>query len=244
MMAAANITRDALTLTGGAFLRFEHPAAGSLNHQEVHVMAENKSTHKSESTTREEEIDLKILDDFEAQPSQITDEEIAQIEKVFGRNLPFGPWRRSALASLSRSGRQLIEAIENDRKAALALAAAELGIENYANRLRDLADLMDKASTRILVTLAFREDMTEIRAEAKAEYEKPLSDADEKRETELALFIEALDNVPPHQRPLLDELLILTSTSPVAGEVLEKSRLAGLDLEATIAAMRKPAIVN
>ena len=207
-------------------------------------MAENKSTHKSESTTREEEIDLKILDDFEAQPSQIAGDEIAQIEKVFGHNMPFGPWRRSALASLSRSGRQLIEAIENDRKAALALAAAELGIENYASRLRDLADLMDKASTRIVVALVWREDMTEILAEAKAENEKPRSDADAKRDAELGLFVEALDDVPPYQRPLLDELLILTSTSPVAGEVLEKSRLAGLDLKATIAAMRKPTVVN
>ncbi len=110
--------------------------------------------------------------------------------------------------------------------------------------VRDLADLMDKASTRIIVTLVWREDMTEILAEAKAEHEKPLSGADAKRDTELDLFIEALDNVPPHQRPLLDELLILTAASPVAGEVLEKSRLAGLDLKATIAAMRKPTVVN
>ncbi len=106
-------------------------------------MTTEHSNETREQAAREEEIDLKILDDFEAQPSQIADDEIAQIEKVFGHNMPFGPWRRSALASLSRSGRQLIEAIENDRKAALALAAAELGIENYANRLRDLALLMD-----------------------------------------------------------------------------------------------------
>ena len=86
--------------------------------------------------------------------------------------------------------------------------------------------------------------MTEILAEAKAEHEKPLSDADVKRDTELALFIEALDNVPPQQRPLLDELLILTAARPDAGEMLEKSRLAELDLQATIAAMRKPAVVN
>ncbi len=202
------------------------------------------SNKTREQAAREEEIDLKILDDFEAQPSQITDDEIAQIEKVFGRNQPFGPCRRVALASLGRSGRQLIEGIENDRKTALAVAAAELGIKNYANRLRDLAEMMDKASTRILVALAFREDMTEIRAEAKAEFEEPLSDADVKREAELDLFVESLDNVPPHQRPLLNELLILTAASPVAGEVLEKARLAGLGLEATIAAMRKPTVVN
>ncbi len=129
-------------------------------------MTDSKSTHKSESTTREEEIDLKILDDFQAQPSQITDDEIDQIEKVFGHNQPFGPWRRTALASLSRSGKQLIEAIENDRKAALAIASAELGIKNYAERLRDLAELMDKAQTRIMVALVWREDMKAIRAEA------------------------------------------------------------------------------
>ena len=99
----------------------------------------------------------------------ITDQVLDQIENDMGRNQPWGPWRRTGLAFLTRSGSQLIEAVEDERDAAVAIAYAMGGIKDYAEKLRQLADLMDKASTRLRVALCWRDDCNDILKEAETE---------------------------------------------------------------------------
>jgi hypothetical protein len=111
----------------------------------------------------------KLLSDFDAQPPQITDEQLDEINASFV-GLDRRRTRHIALASLARSGAQLIKAVTDDREAAFAMAIAECSIEKYVADLRQFADLMASAGTRIAVALCTRDDMQDLRATANAEY--------------------------------------------------------------------------
>ena len=107
--------------------------------------------------------------DFESMKPFLTHNVLGEIEQDMGSNQPWGPWRRVGLAFLTRSGEQLIESVESDRDSAVAMAAAVNGTKDYAERLRELAKLMDTASTRLRMALCWRDDMEEIFQDAEAE---------------------------------------------------------------------------
>jgi hypothetical protein len=110
----------------------------------------------------------KLMSDFDAQPAQITKEQLDKIEANFS-GLSRRRSRRCALATLAMSGMQLTKAVTGDRDGALALAVARLSIGEYASHLRLFADMMESADTRIGIALCIREDMQELLLEAKAE---------------------------------------------------------------------------
>jgi hypothetical protein len=112
----------------------------------------------------------KILSDFDAQPAQITEDWLNEIEASF-TGLGMRRSRRAALATLAMSGMELTKAVADDRDAAAAFAVAQLSIKEYAARLREFADMMDSAQTRISVALCIRPDMEALLAEANAECE-------------------------------------------------------------------------
>ena len=76
--------------------------------------------------------------------------------------------RRAALAYLGLSGKELTDKIESDRDFAVLTAGARAAIEAYEKYLRDVADLMRTASTRLMTALCYRKDMKEVRAEGEA----------------------------------------------------------------------------
>jgi hypothetical protein len=108
-----------------------------------------------------------FADDFLAQPAQITADERDQIETRAGGD-DDAIVRRLALASLTRSGAELIESVSVSREMAVSTAHAADRVEDYANRLRSLADMMRSASMRLNIALCAREDMESVLEEAKA----------------------------------------------------------------------------
>jgi hypothetical protein len=109
----------------------------------------------------------KLLSDFDAQPAQITKEQVAEIEKTFTAVDPARA-RRTALASLALSGMELTKKAVGDRDDALTLAQARVLIERYASSLREFAGIIESAGVRIGIALCSRDDMQELVVEAEA----------------------------------------------------------------------------
>jgi hypothetical protein len=131
-------------------------------------MAKKQSTSRKAKQSESESADIKIFEDFEAQPRQITPEQRDEMETKFTGN-PDGFWRRLALATLAESGARLIEImLDDDRDLALEYMRAQTAIGEYATRLRNFADMMESASLRIGLALCSREDMPVLMEEAKA----------------------------------------------------------------------------
>jgi hypothetical protein len=93
---------------------------------------------------------------FIERPPQLTDEQFKEIERRFTDDEDGGPWRRAALASLTRSGAQLAEAMAGDVETARALAELSVAAEGYAS---SLAEIIDSASARIQLAMCVRADM-------------------------------------------------------------------------------------
>ncbi|HEX3915525.1 MAG TPA: S24 family peptidase [Steroidobacteraceae bacterium] len=113
----------------------------------------------------DDEFAKKLLSDFDAQPAQITNEQLDAIEADF-LGLGKRRSRRAALAAQAMSGIELTKAVTGDRETALAFTVAEISITEYASHLREFADMMKSASARIGIALCSREDMRELYAEA------------------------------------------------------------------------------
>jgi hypothetical protein len=82
------------------------------------------------------------------------------------------PTRRIALAYLARPWREIAENIRNDRDTAVTLAVAYEGIKEVAENYAIIAAMMKAAEVRLMISLAAREDMTEILTEAKKQCEE------------------------------------------------------------------------
>lgn len=106
-----------------------------------------------------------MADDFIAQPAQLT---VKQIETVEARLSGNDIGRRVALVALTKSGAELMEAFSGKRDTALELVRVANAATAYAMLLRNVADLMDTASTRLNLALCSREDMQAILDEVKA----------------------------------------------------------------------------
>ena len=96
----------------------------------------------------------------------LSEEMLDAIERRFcdGAN---GAARRTALVTLLKSDDWLFRAVAEDRETAIAFADIAQCASAYSHRLREVADLVDRAATRINVALCTREDMDAIVAEAR-----------------------------------------------------------------------------
>lgn len=131
-------------------------------------MAKRSLPQPAAKQSESESGDIRIFENFEAQPPQLTAEQRDEMESAFTGS-PDGFWRRLALATLAESGARLIEIMsDDDRDLALEYMRARGAIDGYATRLRSFADMMESASVRIGIALCSREDMPELMEEAKA----------------------------------------------------------------------------
>lgn len=112
-----------------------------------------------------------FADEFLSQPPQLTADERDQIEVRAGGDHD-GIVRRLALASLTRSAAELVEAVKS-REMAVNTAHVSNHIEDYSDRLRSLADMMYSASMRLRLALCSREDMESVVEEGKALDDSP-----------------------------------------------------------------------
>lgn len=121
------------------------------------------------TTAKRRRIDAteKLQTQFETGPAPFTREFCAEVEAAIAEDR-FGIPRRMAFACLTRTGAQLIDGIKDDRASAVALACAMEEFGEYAERLKELIAWVEKAQFRAAFALAYREDMDEILAEAKA----------------------------------------------------------------------------
>jgi hypothetical protein len=104
----------------------------------------------------------KIYRDFLKQPAQLTKEQAEQIDRItLNPTGGYSVWRRVALASLTRPGKGLAEAVD-DAENAKALADASVQIDRYVESLKSLTDMMVAASLRMTIALCKREDGLEL----------------------------------------------------------------------------------
>lgn len=104
-----------------------------------------------------------MFDGFTNSEPEITEEVMMTIEENFNS---YGVTRRTALAVLKQSGKELIDSIKDDRDCAVAFADAGMRAGDYAKKLEAFSEFMKTASVRISLALCTREDMSEIIKEA------------------------------------------------------------------------------
>ena len=99
----------------------------------------------------------------------LTKEQVDAIEQSFG-SVESCRARRAALAVLTKSGSWMIDTVTVDRAAAVSLAAVALAGLGYAETLRDLAELVERACSRVDLALYHRDnlhgDLYEVMADA------------------------------------------------------------------------------
>jgi len=130
------------------------PVIPGVNHPDVLAEAE----------ARDEKLaDEQFYEDMRKQPAQLTHEQYWEIEARFRKDAGgpdgAGPWRRSALASLTRSMQQLMDSVAGDIEAARALAYLSVQTDAYVKQLESLVEMLKTASLRIEIALCVREDM-------------------------------------------------------------------------------------
>jgi hypothetical protein len=104
------------------------------------------------------------------QPAQLTEATAMAIESNIAPTAGRSQYRRTALALLGRSGKQLIDAVYADRDVAEMFADSICGIREAALHLRKLAELMETSATRIEVALCVRDDAVELLRSADREH--------------------------------------------------------------------------
>lgn len=106
---------------------------------------------------------------FLRQPPQLTTEQAETMEKNFALQIGnSGLIRRAALASLTRSGRQLQQNFGSkaDRSSAEAAASLVSSVRSMREFLLAVVDCLETAATRLEVVLYTREDRREIMSDS------------------------------------------------------------------------------
>lgn len=117
---------------------------------------------------REEAQALRMFKQFAKSPAMLTEDMFTEIERGLSTGAD-GVTRRCGLAMMIKSGRELVDLAQGKRESAVLLAMGAECAKHSAERLRELAGIMDSAHARLLLALASREDMEEVLAEGKAE---------------------------------------------------------------------------
>jgi hypothetical protein len=112
----------------------------------------------------------RLFEQLEAQPAQITPGGTDRIDANFV-GISDRRTRRAALWTLEKSGQELIDAAIGEREGAVTMACVSTAAMDYSKRLREFADMMERASIRIRVALCSREDMVSVLEEAETEVE-------------------------------------------------------------------------
>jgi hypothetical protein len=112
--------------------------------------------------------DVKLYWKLRRSGPAITEAELDQIE-LTEQDPKNHMWRRAALAFLLMPCEQLFSKIDSDREAAVVFAESAQGIRDYTSSLRELARILEIASTRIELGLCKRDDYYDVLAEAKVE---------------------------------------------------------------------------
>jgi len=108
--------------------------------------------------------------DGETEPI-LTDVQVNKIESIINDNGTM-QGRRAGLAYLSMPFPETTKKIEGNREFAVALANAQVVIKGAAQHYEYLAELLNAASTRILLALCSRPDMEEVVKEGKRDAEE------------------------------------------------------------------------
>lgn len=105
---------------------------------------------------------------FQESPAQLARDQMENMEqRAQDTEHSRGVARRLALATLTRSGQEIIDSIK-ERSIAVAMADTVRVIDDNVSDLQTLIELMQSASLRITMALCTREDMQEILDEVKA----------------------------------------------------------------------------
>jgi hypothetical protein len=97
---------------------------------------------------------------FRKQPAQMSDDEV---QGICQKALAYDSQRPLLLASLTKSGAELIKASEAaDAEGAEAVARAAVQAGEYAQKLREMANFVDAAGVRLLMALCGRKDMEQL----------------------------------------------------------------------------------
>jgi hypothetical protein len=111
------------------------------------------------------ELSDKLHQYFLDQPAQLTEAQVHELETRFIEEE--GVIRRTALASLARSGREMHLSCTRSEEAARAFALMSANIERYVGRLEVFIKLMNTANARVLLALYGRPDRERLLRDAK-----------------------------------------------------------------------------
>jgi len=99
-------------------------------------------------------------------PALFTQEDLYELEASIKEDKD-GVTRRIALAVLTQSGAEFLQAVADNREFAVEIAKESDCLTHYVKRLRMLTEWMDTAQVRMVLALAKRRDMDSVLDEAK-----------------------------------------------------------------------------
>jgi hypothetical protein len=133
--------------------RPDHPNPKEIEMAKKIVPAQKAAQEQSTDDAMEEVLAL-----CKKAPALFTEDAWMEIEAAINADR-FGVTRRMAFALLSKSGADLMKVVRTDREFAVAVAAIQENIGDYASALRGLLSWMEAASVRSACALARRRDM-------------------------------------------------------------------------------------
>jgi hypothetical protein len=105
-------------------------------------------------------------------PAALSEDDVLNIEASL-KGQPDGMNRRMALIAMMKSGKELIDLANGDRKGAVVVASLAEAAKLCHKGLIDLADIVKVAELRALTAIGERKDRDAVIAEAQAGFEYP-----------------------------------------------------------------------
>jgi hypothetical protein len=138
----------------------EHPQAPSID-----LSAEREAGEETHSSPGTIEPSAELHRYFLDQPAQLTEDQVYDLETRFIEEE--GVIRRTALASLTRSGRDMHSSCTRSDEVARSFAQMSSHIEHYVARLEAFIKLMNTANARLQLALYGRPDRERLLRDAK-----------------------------------------------------------------------------
>lgn len=131
-----------------------------------------KTTTAKRNRTDPTDADVKLYWKLRRSGPAMTEAQVDKIERI-EQDPKNHMWRRAALAFLLMPCEELFSRIDSsDREVAVVFAESAQGIRDYTSSLRELARILEIASTRIELGLCKRDDYYDVLADAKVERRK------------------------------------------------------------------------
>ena len=112
----------------------------------------------------------KMLRQFDRQKAVLSKDQVYAIERCFEASSGNSQYRRTGLAFLMKSGKELVQLAKTDRATGEMLADFAEGVERSAARHRAIAEALESSALRITTALCTREDALDLLKAAKAEH--------------------------------------------------------------------------